>query len=128
MAGMLYLDTHVVVWLYEKDEAPPAGRPMELIEENDLLVSPIVLLELEYLYETKRITETGRVIVDDLAERVALRVCPRAFVDVIRRAAGIRWTRDPFDRIVTAHAALADAMLLTKDGDIHTHYPNAVWQ
>jgi hypothetical protein len=29
---------------------------------------------------------------------------------------------------VTAQAALADAMLLTTDGDIHTHHPNAVWQ
>ena len=125
---MLYLDTHVVVWLYEKDETRLAGRPKTLIEEHVLLVSPIVLLELEYLYEARKITETGRRIVEDLAERVQLGVCPRAFADVVRRAAGIRWTRDPFVRIITAQAALADAMLLTRDGEIHTHYPNAVWQ
>jgi PIN domain nuclease of toxin-antitoxin system len=125
---MLYLDTHVVVWLYQKDESRLAGRPRALVEEHDLLISPIVLLELEYLYETKRIVETGRTIVDDLAARIQLGLCPRAFQDVARMAAGIRWTRDPFDRIITAQAALADALLLTKDGDIQSHYPHAVWQ
>jgi PIN domain nuclease of toxin-antitoxin system len=125
---MLYLDTHVVVWLYQKDESRLAGRSRELVEEHDLLISPIVLLELEYLYETKRIVETGRTIVDDLAARIGLGLCTRAFHDVARMAAGIRWTRDPFDRIITAQAALADAMLLTKDGDIQSHYPHAVWQ
>ena len=125
---MLYLDTHVVVWLYQKDESRLAGRPRALVEEHDLLISPIVLLELEYLYETKRIVETGRTIVDDLAARIHLGLCTRAFQDVARMAAGIRWTRDPFDRIITAQAALADAMLLTKDEDILAHFPHAVWQ
>lgn len=125
---MLYLDTHVVVWLYERDEERLSGRPRELIEEHELLISPIVLLELEYLYETRRITLPGRAVFEDLEERVQLRLCSRGFAEVVRRAAGIRWTRDPFDRIITAQAAAADALLLTKDGDIHTHYPNAVWQ
>ena len=125
---MLYLDTHVVVWLFQKDEPRLAGRPRMLIEEHELLISPMVVLELEYLYEIKKITATGRTVVDDLAERVHLGICPRAFADVVRKALGIRWTRDPFDRIITAQAALGDAMLLTRDGSIHTHYPHAVWQ
>lgn len=125
---MLYLDTHVVVWLFEKDEARLAGRPRTLIEEHELFISPTVVLELEYLYETKTIAATGRPVVDDLAERVHLGICTRAFADVVRKALGIRWTHDPFDRIITAQAALADAMLMTRDVSIHTHYPHAVWR
>jgi PIN domain nuclease of toxin-antitoxin system len=124
---MIYLDTHVAVWLYEKDEVRLAGRPRDLIEEHDLLISPMVLLELEYLYETRRITVGGRVIVDELSRRVDLGLCSRPFGEVVRAALGLRWTRDPFDRLITAQASLAGALLLTKDGGMHTHYPNAVW-
>lgn len=51
----MYLDTHVVVWLYEKDEQRISPLARELIESSDLLVSPMVLLEVEYLFETGRI-------------------------------------------------------------------------
>ena len=39
----------------------------------------------------------------------------------------MKWTRDPFDRLITAQAALDDSPLLTKDDTIHTYYPEAVW-
>ena len=35
VAAMLYLDTHVVVWLFEKDDTRLSGRPRELIEAHD---------------------------------------------------------------------------------------------
>ena len=124
---MIYLDTHVVVWLYTKDAVRLSHRALSLVEEHDLRISPAVLLELEYLYETKRITETGRVILEYLEERIGLVMCHQPFGDVVRKAAGMRWTRDPFDRLIAAQAAVSDAMLLTKDGEIHTHYPHAVW-
>ncbi|MCF7950382.1 MAG: hypothetical protein K9L57_01970 [Spirochaetaceae bacterium] len=38
-----------------------------------------------------------------------------------------KWTRDPFDRLITAQADIQAASLLTKDGTIRTHYPKAVW-
>ena len=39
----------------------------------------------------------------------------------------MKWTRDPFDRLITAQAAVDDSPLLTKDDTIHTYYPKAVW-
>ena len=52
----IYLDTHVVLWLSEGlvERLPKAAR--RSIEENDLLFSPMVRLELQYLYEIKRCT------------------------------------------------------------------------
>ena len=48
----MYLDTHVAVWLYEKDEERISRLARELIESSELLVSPMVLLEVEFLFET----------------------------------------------------------------------------
>ena len=37
------------------------------------------------------------------------------------------WTRDPFDRIITAQADLEKATLITKDATIRAHYSRAMW-
>ena len=122
-----YLDTHAVVWLHEKDEARISPLARELIESSDLLVSPMVLLELEYLFETGRIRAREAEIYDSLHRTIELRVCSKPFAAVVRKSIGMKWTRDPFDRLITAHAAVDEAPLLTKDHTIRTHYPEAVW-
>lgn len=37
------------------------------------------------------------------------------------------WTRDPFDRIITAQAAVCGAVLLTRDERIRANYRQALW-
>jgi len=46
MAAVIHLDTHVVAWLYAgpTDILPAAAR--RAIDEHELLVSPMVVLEL----------------------------------------------------------------------------------
>ena len=66
----IYLDTHVVVWLYSGELFLFSEKACQLIEENELLISPLVLLELQYLFEIKRITVEPTVIFDSLAEKV----------------------------------------------------------
>ena len=39
----------------------------------------------------------------------------------------LSWTRDPFDRMITAHALSFSAMLCTRDGTIREHYQHAFW-
>ena len=38
MSGKLpiYLDTHIVVWLYQKNDALMSNRSITMVEENDL--------------------------------------------------------------------------------------------
>jgi PIN domain nuclease of toxin-antitoxin system len=91
------------------------------------MVSPIVELEIEYLFEIEKITERARIILDYLEDRAGLRTCTESFSKVVRKAALFKWTRDPFDRIITAQAALQESPLLTKDKLIRKHYPKAVW-
>jgi PIN domain nuclease of toxin-antitoxin system len=124
---MVYLDTHVVVWAYagEIDRFPPAVRSR--IEESDLLISPVVLLELKYLHEIERLTVEPGVIYENLASSIGLAVCDLPMMRVVTEALPQAWTRDPFDRIITATATARDAVLLTKDEVILAHYPKAFW-
>jgi PIN domain nuclease of toxin-antitoxin system len=123
----VYLDTHVVVWLYQKDEERISPLARELIESSDLLVSPMVLLELEYLFETGRIKARAAKVYDYLHHSIQIDVCSKPFGAVVKKASAMKWTGDPFDRLITAHAAIDESPLLTKDDTIHTYYPDAVW-
>lgn len=127
MASVIYLDTHVVAWLFAGEHSHLSRSARLAIESHGLLISPAVLLELEYLYETKRTHTAGAAVVDDLRERIGLRVCELGFEAVARAALGQRWTRDPFDRLIVGQAAIQSAPLLTKDRRIRRHYSPAMW-
>jgi PIN domain nuclease of toxin-antitoxin system len=124
---MVYLDTHLVVWLYAGflHLLPPGV--IHLLEENELYISPIVLLELQYLKETNKITKTASHIVNALQKEINLKVCEKDFHAIIRQSLSMHWTRDPFDRLTVAHASLNDNILLTKDDAIRSHYRHARW-
>lgn len=125
--GPVYLDTHTAAWLYAGREElfPPVAR--RTISESELRISPAVLLELHYLFEIGRTERPGSEVIADLGERLGVRLCDLPFSEVVRAAVSQSWTRDPFDRLIVGQAAVRDALLLTKDGTIHEHYPRAVW-
>ena len=127
MAAMIYLDTHVIVWLYAglTTRVPPVGRT--LLNASDLAISPMMLLELQYLYETGRTTEPGHTVVEDLSQRIGLRLHEEPFRHIITLAVQQTWTRDPFDRIIVGQAALHQTTLVTKDRAMRRHYPDAFW-
>ena len=124
---MIYLDTHVVVWLYQNRIDLFSERVRDLLELEELQVSPAVLLELEYLYEIEKIRNRGQEILDYLENRLELLISLEPFVNVTREACKIKWTRDPFDRLITSQAAIRKTILVTKDKNIRKYYPDAVW-
>jgi PIN domain nuclease of toxin-antitoxin system len=127
MAAVIYADTHVAAWLYagRADLIPPRARA--LLEDHTILVSPMVVLELEYLFETGRTTEPARNVLQALSRDLGLRLCDLPFPDVAEAAVRQSWTRDPFDRLIVAQAALRRAPLVTRDADIRAHYDRALW-
>jgi PIN domain nuclease of toxin-antitoxin system len=125
--SVYFLDTHVVVWLYQKSLGLLSKKALRLIEENNLVISPLVELELEYLLEVGRITEKPRVILEYLQNAIGLNVDDVTLADVVRHAVGEIWTRDPFDRMILAHAKVRNAGLITRDGGIRKHYRKAVF-
>jgi len=46
---------------------------------------------------------------------------------VAREAVAQSWTRDPFDRLIVAQAAIRATALLTKDRVIRRRYAPAFW-
>jgi PIN domain nuclease of toxin-antitoxin system len=123
----LYLDTHVVVWLYAGLTKQLSAHAIKLIEHDDLMISPMVQLELAYLHETKKITRTANVIVSELQARIGLKICDASFDMIVDKAAALTWTRDPFDRLIVAQAICAKSKFLTKDRVIRKHCKLAVW-
>lgn len=126
-AGIVHLDTHVVVWLYEGILDLFPRRIVSSINQHALWVSPIVALEVQYLYETGRVTVPASVIMEDLDLRIGLRFDRLSFSRGVRQSLLEKWTRDPFDRLIVAQARIRQVPLLTKDRIIRKYYKKAEW-
>lgn len=125
---MIYLDTHVVAWLHALggDALSPAAADA-IDTSRDIRISPMVRLELQYLFELGRVSRPAVEVVDALQASLGLRVCDAPFAAVVREAEGESWTRDPFDRLIVAQASLHDAGLVSKDETLRANYGAAVW-
>ncbi|OAI49206.1 transposase [Gammaproteobacteria bacterium SCGC AG-212-F23] len=124
---MIYLDTHVLVWLYSGFVEKFSEHARQLMDKNALMISPMAQLELTYLHETKRIQYSAEAIIHDLQSRIGLDICELGFEDIVKKAHSLSWTRDPFDRLIVAQAMVNAARLITKDQTIRKHYRFAVW-
>ncbi len=124
---MIYLDTHVVVRLCAENRIKFSNSVENLIEKYEVSISAIVCLELQYLHEIKRIAAKPEKIISNLASSIGLKICDKNFNTIISKAMSLSWTRDPFDRIIVANAAINNSVLITKDQHILEHYENAKW-
>ncbi len=117
----------MVGWLYggEDRRIPQAAR--ELIESEPAFISPIVELELTYLHEVGRVTEPPTAPLTALRRSIGLEVADAPLAELVGAAHGLSWTRDPFDRLLAAHAIVADSPLLTADQTILANLPQATW-
>jgi PIN domain nuclease of toxin-antitoxin system len=117
----------VVVWLYAGlvDKFNPNVR--DLLNDHDIVITPVVRLELQFLHEIQRVSVDSNTILAELENRIGLTISDKDFNTVISRALEISWTRDPFDRIVVANASLDDSILISKDQTIRDNYPSAIW-
>jgi PIN domain nuclease of toxin-antitoxin system len=124
---VIYLDTHVVIWLYEGLLDRFSDFAKQQIEENNVIISPMVQLELQYLFEIKRIKCASRIIIHELENKIGLEISQEPLQNIIQAALPFHWTRDPFDRLIVATAQISKAMLLTKDKMISSYYKHAIW-
>jgi len=125
--AVILLDTHVVVWLYERllNRIPAAVQ--RRLNREQLALSPFVHLELGYLREVGRVSPPVEAIIDDLASRVGLQSADIGAAAVCKAALDLTWTRDPFDRLLAAHAVVSGMTLITKDETLRQHLPLAWW-
>jgi PIN domain nuclease of toxin-antitoxin system len=126
METVIHLDTHVAVWLYIGDRR--RLRPIwQTLDRAELVVSPIVPLELQYLFEIGKTTEPAETVLAALVDQFGLRLSAAPFAQVVRHALNQTWTRDPFDRLLVGTALVDHAPLLTRDAHIRRHCKLAKW-
>jgi PIN domain nuclease of toxin-antitoxin system len=127
--SMIFLDTHILCWLYDGLVDRLSKQAHQHINQaSQLLISPIVLLELEYLYEIRRLKVDADKILSTLHQDLGVSVSPTSFSLVIKESRKINWTRDVFDRLIVATTSChPKAKLVSKDQVIRDHFHNTVW-
>jgi PIN domain nuclease of toxin-antitoxin system len=107
---VILLDTNALIWSLQGHK-----RAQPLARQARQYLSPASVLELQFLLELGRIRLAPHVTLTDGVQddRWALDEPPagRWFT----RAADMSWTRDPFDRLLVAHASLRGWRLATGD-------------
>jgi PIN domain nuclease of toxin-antitoxin system len=110
---VILLDTHALIWL---DQGHPRSRPLTK-GGRPLYISPATLLELQFLSEAGRVKlPKGDAQAMALDDRWALDDPPAA--SWFAAALDLSWTRDPFDRLLAAHARSRGWRLATADGTL----------
>jgi PIN domain nuclease of toxin-antitoxin system len=106
---VILLDTNALIWL---DQRHPRVR--KLSGASRLYVSPATLLELRFLEETGRIRLRHGTI-ESLADDDRWLLDDPPAVSWFLEAMSLGWTRDPFDRLIVAHARIRGWRLATAD-------------
>jgi len=113
---VILLDTNALIWL---EQGHARSRVLQELERQPY-VSPATLLELEFLIEVGRIRLRGGTL-ERLANDDRWLVDDPPAAAWFNQAIDLSWTRDPFDRLLVAHARLrgwrfatADAALLKR--------------
>jgi PIN domain nuclease of toxin-antitoxin system len=112
------LDTNAVIWL---DRRHKRARPL-LSNVRELYVSPASLLELQYLHEAGRIQLRDSGVLA-FASHQEWQVDEPPAVQWFEEACELGWTRDPFDRLIVAHAAVRGWRLATGDDELIARLP-----
>jgi len=122
-----FLDTHAAVALWRGDVDAFGRRSQDLLERSAIFLSPVARLELALLEEIGRLSVSPDEIVSALARDCGVTLSNDPIQPVVARAMDLRWTRDPFDRLLVATAILHKAPFVTRDELIHEHFEDAVW-
>jgi PIN domain nuclease of toxin-antitoxin system len=112
---MILLDTHALVWM-----GAGRRRVRSLHGRGRLFVSPASLLEIQYLIEAGRLRLRARSL-DAVVGDPRWSLDDPAAADWFRKACDIDWTRDPFDRLLVAHARIRNWRLATADDHLLDH-------
>jgi PIN domain nuclease of toxin-antitoxin system len=127
MERMIFLDTHVAIWLYSGQLELLNSNVLSLINENQVGISHIVRLEMKYLNEIGRINQKPDVILDALIDEIGLVYSDNSIERIVTQAIHLDFTRDPFDRIIVADAYINNSYLISKDKNIQKNYKNTIW-
>jgi len=123
---MVFLDTHALVFLYERrvavfvPRASPSSKPTTSCTPRSAGWSSPCFSRSGASVSAGRNPRRASV-------RDAFDASDERFEAVVAESLALIWTRDPFDRLIVATAALNQAPLITRDRRIQEHYARSVW-
>lgn len=118
----VFIDTHIAIWLYIGSADRLSAKGRNVLESGDILISPVCLMEIEYLYEIGKIKKQSFDIINHLKDAIDLNIDDVPLSELINYAIRENWTRDPFDRMIVAHAKKRNSYLISADRTIRKHY------
>ena len=124
---MIFIDTHIAVFLASKEIKRLSALAKNFIEQEDIVISPICLLELHFLYRIGRLKQDYDPILSFLKNALNLNLSKTPFESIIRGTLNLDWTRDIFDRLIVGECVANGARLITKDVHILENYSGAIW-
>src|SRR5262249_31691033 len=119
-AVTLLLDPQFLVWLVLRSRR--LARFPWLERHRPWGVSPVSLLEIQFLAENGRLSVRNPEFVDTVMNDARFTVDDVPSLTLARSALAIGWTRDPFDRLLVAHSLARRVPLCTTDRLIHEHH------
>ena len=124
---MVLIDTHVAIFLYNRQTRKFAPKVRALIDSNDVILPEMARLELQYLYEINRISVIPTDVINCLYTDAGVTLSKTPKSRLVDEAVKLTWTRDPFDRIICADSEVSSSPLITKDEKILEHFSRAIW-
>ncbi len=116
---MILLDTNAVIWLLTGHR-----RAKPLMESGArLYLSPVSLLELKFLIECGRLEEVGENALDAVSSDPRWHLDDPSSERLFNAALALDWTRDPFDRLLVAHARCRRWKFATGDRRLRERLP-----
>lgn len=79
------------------------------------------------MHEIGRARDPVPTMLAALRQSLGLEIADVSLAELAHTAMGLSWTRDPFDRMISAHAIVADAPLITADRTILDNLSLASW-
>jgi PIN domain nuclease of toxin-antitoxin system len=119
-AAVILLDTHAAIWL---GTGHRRSRPLARMQR--LYLSPVSVLELQFLVEAGRLRLAAGRAASELQDDDRWRLDEPPAAKLFTRACELSWTRDPFDRLLAAHALVRGWKLATADGYLLEHLPSS---
>ena len=114
------LDTHFLIWILTGAERLRDYAWLD--EHRPWVISPVTLLELQFLAESGRVDLRAAELTERLRSDARFVVDDPPLGPLVRHALPLSWTRDPFDRLLAAHSAARRMPLCTADRALLAHH------
>ena len=114
------LDTHFLLWVVQ--ESPRLDAYPWVFNYTPFRISPISILELQFLAEVGKITLDMKGLMNGLRQDPRFLLDDVPLMELVTEAVHLTWTRDPFDRFLTAHSLARRLALCSVDSVIRQHH------